>query len=93
MLKDERRINNDYHKRVHGSPSEWGKLVQKRIMEKHPLYSPSNSAEKRARVDDSFQLDLDDVESMIREEVLDQLVGRQQLCSCGQLIEPGDMFR
>ncbi len=26
---------------VHGSPSEWGKLVSKRILERHPLYSPS----------------------------------------------------
>ena len=62
-------------------------------MEMHPLYSPNNSAEKKARVaDDRAALDLDDVESMIRDEVLAQLEGRQQLCECGQLIEPGDMF-
>lgn len=79
---------------MHGSPSEWGKLVSKRILEKHPLYSPNNSSsEKKARLsEDSPVLDLDDVESMIREEVLEQLEGRQQLCECGQMIEPGDMF-
>jgi hypothetical protein len=38
------------------------------------------------------QLELDDIEEMIREEVLEALLGRQQLCSCGQLIETGEMF-
>jgi hypothetical protein len=90
LLKEERRINNDYHKRVHGSPSEWGKLVSKRLMELHPLYSPSKK-DKRARLDE-MPLELDDVENMLRDEVLLQLQGKQQLCACGQMIEPGDMF-
>ncbi len=77
LLKEERRINNDFHKRVHGSPSEWGKMVSKRMMELHPLYSPSKAfvGDKRARpeTDDVVAVELDDVESMIREEVLQQL--------------------
>ncbi len=95
LLKDERRITNDYHRRVHGSPSEWGKLVSKRMMELHPLYSPSKITDKRPRVDlaeDVPPVELDDIEALIREEVLLQLQGKQQLCACGQTIEPGDMF-
>lgn len=75
---------------MHGSPSEWGKLVNKRMMARHPLYSPSK--EKRVRRDEEALLELDDIEEMIREEVLEALRGRQQLCSCGQLIETGEMF-
>lgn len=108
LLKEERRINNDFHKRLHGSPSEWGKLVQKRLLEQHPLYSPSKSAEKRLRASSEglsevggsggggggagVELELDDIEAMIRDEVLDDIEGQQQLCSCGEMIEPGDMF-
>ena len=46
-------------------------------MELHPLYSPSKAfvGDKRARpeTDDVVAVELDDVESMIREEVLQQL--------------------
>lgn len=128
MLKEERRINNDYHlkgarnacmcaagghltsRTVHGSPSEWGKLVSKRILERHPLYSPSKGTwarplrvdacipdppvDKRARREDTaMAVELDHVEELIRNEVLEALLGRQQLCSCGKLIEMGEMFR
>ncbi len=47
LLKEERRQNNDYHKRIHGSPSEWGKRVSKRLLEQHPLYSPSSTKKSR----------------------------------------------
>ena len=61
-------------------------------MEKHPLYSPNT--EKRARLEDRdpFFVDLDDVENLIRDEVMESMTGRQELCECGQRIEVGDMF-
>jgi hypothetical protein len=85
-------------------------------MELHPLYSPSKSfvGDKRARAEpeEVVAIELDDVESMIREEVLQVLQvwwfspsllgvsknlgrnfqGKKQLCACGELIEPTDMF-
>lgn len=68
-------MNNDFHRRVHGVPSEWGKSVSKRIMERHPLYSPGK--EKRQRQESPALVELDDIEEMIREEVLEALLGRQ----------------
>lgn len=95
LLKEERRVNNEYHRRVHGMPSEWGSLVSKRLLERHPLYSPSK--DKRLRRETTLTartppIELDDIEEMIREEVLEALLGRQELCSCGKLIETGEMF-
>jgi hypothetical protein len=66
-------------------------MVSKRMLELHPLYSPSKLfvvGDKRSRSDDDLvAVELDDVESMIREEVLMQLQGKKQLCACGELIE------
>ncbi len=63
-------------------------------MTNDPFTADPNTPDKRARRDDSAAaVELDHVEEMIRNEVLEALLGRQQLCSCGKLIEVGEMFR
>ena len=83
-------MNNEYHKRVHNSPNEWGKRVSKRNLERHPLYSPGSLSEKRLRSSNGPEIELDDIEEMIRQDVLEILNGQQQLCKTKRRRESGN---